>query len=154
MPSTAWLPLLTALRERIVGLELAGIARDNIVVQIAAADRGGDLPLQRRPAVLLAPHAAERLDGAAGTNLRDEVVYPVLVALLADERGDPAEDFEQFTRWRGQLCTALHRQRLPAAGCHLLEVEPLELVDRAVWSERQLWLSCLVVHCHTRELRN
>ncbi|MCY2964854.1 MAG: hypothetical protein NT069_14655 [Planctomycetota bacterium] len=154
MSAPRWTELLHTIRDTIVALDLPEISAGNVVVQKVASDRPRDLPPERRPAVLIAPHGAERIDPAAGTNLRDQIVYPVLVAIVAADSPDPSDRFELFSLWRDRLRTTFHFSRFESLDCFRVEVEPLDLVDREVWSQRQLWLSRLLLRCFTRILRD
>lgn len=153
MPAQSWLTLLTAVRDIIVDLRLPEIASTSVLIQQVACDRPRDGVPVTLPGILIAPHAAERLDPAAGTNLHADVVYPIAVSVLAAADADQPDRLELFTCWRARLCSAFHLRRLPQAGCYRVEVEPRPLVDRTLWLERLIGNSGLILHCFTRELR-
>lgn len=153
MPSALWLPLLGAVRQVVIDLGLPELPPANVLIQPVPVERPADFPLQRHPALLIAPHAAERIDARAGTNLRDQVVYPIGLALIDDRPLDPCERLTLSLGWRSRLAAGFSPRRLVAADCFHIEIEPLEVVDRTLWLARGLWLSRLVLHCFTRELR-
>jgi len=121
-------------------------------VQKVAGNRPGDLPAPPLPAIVIAPCGREQLDPQAGTTSRDDVVYRVLVAILAADNGDQAAGFDQYLGWRESIRRLFHDQPL-AALCFSVQVEPLDVVDRDAWFERNLFASGLVINCYSREPR-
>ena len=83
MATAVLFDILNAIKTAIEARGLVGIASANVVVQKVPGNRPADLPAQQFPAIVIAPYGAEELDPRAGTTSRDDVVYPVLVAILA-----------------------------------------------------------------------
>jgi hypothetical protein len=141
-------------------LALPGMPPANVVIQKVPGDRLQDLPAERYPCILICPYGAETLDPRAGTNNRDDVVYPVMVAILASERdaarqptSQQEKRFDQYLRWRESIRKSFHNQRLTSTLCHTVEVQALEIVDRSVWFERGIFVSRLLLRCVSRESR-
>jgi len=145
--------ILDAVRAGIQTLALPGLAAANVVVQKVPGDRAQDLPALQFPCVLIAPHGSETTDPLAGTNLRDDVVYPVRVTILAADGGDQQFGFRQYLGWRETIRRAFHNQRLDADLCFNVQVQPLAIVDKSAWSDRQLFASAVVLNCFSREAR-
>lgn len=145
--------ILTNIRGRIQALRLPGIAPSNVLLQVVPGDRLSELPAEKYPCVLIAPHSTEGLEAAAGTNLRDDVVYPVRITLLAAGARDSDDRLLQGLSWRQTIRRAFHNQRLTATLCFTVRVQSLELIDRAAWSSRGFFMSSFVLHCHSREPR-
>jgi hypothetical protein len=144
--------ILTEIRLRIGGRNLPGLASANIVVQKVPANRPADLPARQFPCILITPHGAEQLPPERGTNLRDDVVYPVRLAILAADAGDQETHFRQYLTWRQSLRQLFHNQPLGEL-CFQVRVEPLEVVDADLWRKQNLFVSQLVLHCTAREPR-
>jgi hypothetical protein len=143
---------LNTIQASIVARGLTGLAPANVVVQKVAGSRAGDLPAQEFPSIVIAPYGSEALDPQAGTTSRDDVVYKVLVAILAADNGDQQANFNQCLTWRQSLRQLFHDQPL-ASLCFRVEVQPLDVVDRDAWFQRNVFASGFVLKCFSREVR-
>src|SRR5262249_45225411 len=152
MPNAILFDILNAIQASIVARGLTGLAAANVVVQKAAGSRAADLPAQEFPSIVIAPFGAEGLDPDAGTTARDDVVYKVLVAILAADNGDQQANFNQYLTWRQSLRQLFHDQPL-ANLCFRVEVQPLDVVDRDAWYQRNVFASGFVLKCFSRETR-
>lgn len=160
MANAVLFDILQAIRSDVQALNLPGLAAANVVVQKVPSDRAKDLPAEKFPCLIIAPFGAETIDPAAGSNLRDDVVYPVLVAVLASEKDEYEQPLDQQTKrfnlylkWRETLRKSFSQQRLSTELCFKVEVQPLEIVDRAAWFERNVFSSGLLLKCYSRESR-
>jgi hypothetical protein len=153
MTSPILFDILSAVKTEAQGLRLPGLSPANIVVQKVSGDRAQDLPTAPLPCLLIAPHGSEAADPLAGTNLRDDVVYPIRVTIIAADGGEQKFGFPQFLGWREKLRRSFHNQRLSAGSCFTVHVQPLAIVDRAAWIERRLFVSAIVLNCFSREPR-
>jgi hypothetical protein len=145
--------ILQEIRAAIQGLALPAMPAANVVIQEVAATRARDLPAVQFPCILIAPHGPERVEPNRGTNQRDDVVYPVLVAAVAPGNRPQSAGFERHLRWRELLRARFHNQRLGSNLCHRVVVEPLARVEPGAWFDRNVVVSALVLHCHCREPR-
>ena len=152
MPNAILFDILNAVQSGIAGRGLAGISSANVLVQKVPGNRASDLPAAQFPSIVIAPYGSEGLDPAAGTTSRDDVVYKVLVAILAADNGDQQANFNQYLTWRQSIRQLFHDQPLGSL-CFRVEVEPLEIVDRDTWFQRNLFASGLVLNCYSREPR-
>ncbi len=152
MPNSVLYDILGAIKTAIEARGLVGIASANIVIQKIPGNRPADLPAQQFPAIVIAPYGAEELDSRAGTNSRDDVVYPVLVAILAADDGDQELHLNQYLTWRQSIRQLFHDQPL-ASLCFTVQVKPLDMIDREAWLKRNLFASGLVLQCFSREPR-
>ena len=152
MPNAILFDILNAIQAAIAGRGLIGIGAANVLVQKAPATRAADLPAQQYPAIVIAPCGSEKLDPDAGTTSRDDVVYRVLVAILAADDGDQQANFNQYLTWRQSIRQLFHDQPLGAL-CFRVEVAPLDVVDRDAWFQRNVFASGLVLNCFSRETR-
>jgi len=152
MPNAILFDILNAVQAATAGRGLSGISSSNILVQKVPGNRPADLPAQQFPAIVIAPFGAEGLDPQAGTTSRDDVVYKVMVAILAADDGDQQANFNQYLTWRQSIRALFHDQPL-AALCFSVQVEPLDIVDRDAWLQRNLFASGLVLRCFSREAR-
>jgi len=144
--------ILNQVQSAIAGRGLAGLAAGNILVQKVPGNRPADLPAPPLPSIVIAPYGRERLDPQAGTTSRDDIVYRVLVVILAADNGDQATGFDQYLTWRESIRHLFHDQPL-AALCFTVQVEPLDVVDRDAWYQRNVFASGLILNCFSREPR-
>lgn len=153
MNSPVLFDILTAVRIDIQALNLPGLSAANVVMQKVSGDRAQDLPSVPLPCILIAPNSCETTDPLAGTNLRDDVVYPIRITILAADGGDQQFGFQQYLGWRETIRRSFHNQRLTSSLCFTVQVQPLPIVDRSAWSQRGLFVSGLVLNCFSRESR-
>ena len=144
--------ILSAIKSAIEARGLVGVASANVVIQKVPGNRPADLPAQQFPAIVIAPYGAEELDPRAGTNARDDVVYPVMVAILAADDGDQELHLNQYLTWRQSIRQLFHDQPLSTL-CFTVKVKPLDIIDREAWLKRNLFASGLVLQCFSREPR-
>lgn len=150
--------ILTQIRTDIQALTLPGIGAANIVIQKVPSTRDKDLPATKFPCVIIAPFGAESMESAG--NLRDDVVYPVAVVVMASEKDEAeqpqeqqAKNFEMYLKWRETIRKSFIQQRLTSSLVFKIELQPLDIVDRAAWFDRNVFASGLVLRCHSRESR-
>ena len=140
---------LAAVQAKIAGLSLPGIDGDRIVVRKVPDDRN-----LSKPAIVIAPFQRESLAPVEGTNARDDVGYPILVAAMDGDNQHPTSNHNRNLLWRERIRRAFHNQRL--AGVDEIintTVEPLPITDATAWFERNTFVTTLLVRCISRELR-
>ena len=152
MPNAVLFDLLSQIKTTIAARGLAGIGSAGILVQKVPGNRPADLPAQQFPCIVIAPYGAEELDPLAGSTSRDDVVYRVVVAILAADNGDQEAHFNQYLTWRESIRRLFHDQPLGSL-CFSVQVRPLDVVDRDAWYQRNLFASGLVLNCFSREPR-
>lgn len=149
--------MLETIRDIVIALDLPGISGDNVVISASPANEIISAPAVRFPGVWIGPFGAETL--AAANNLRDDVVYPMLVAVcdslkitgeLAGEQN--VAGLDQRLYWREAIRATLSNQRMSSSVGFNMRVEPLTIVDTAAW-QRDLWVSPLKVLVTNREGR-
>src|SRR4051812_7234314 len=96
MPNAILFDILNTVQSAIAGRGLAGVSAASVLVQKVAGNRAADLAPQAFPSIVIAPCGPERLDPHAGTTSRDDIVYQVLVAILAADNGDQQANFNQY----------------------------------------------------------
>ena len=145
---------LAAVKTAIQNIGLSGVADASIVVK--------KLPLERVktndgldwPVVLITPRKTT-LNRAAGDNVNDDVVYGVLVTVIAADNQEStlATNLAAYTLWLEQIRKVFHNKRLTGVntiyGC---AVEPSETVNYPAWT-KNLWVSGLLLKFDSREHR-
>lgn len=152
MPNAVLYDILTQIKTAIVARALVGIDSANCLVQKVPGNRAADLPGQQFPCIVIAPYGPEQLDALAGSTSRDDVVYRVIVAILAADNGDQEAHLNQYLTWRQSLRQLFHDQPLGNL-CFSVQVKPLDVVDRDAWQQRNLFASALILNCFSREPR-
>jgi hypothetical protein len=158
------------------GLAARGLVDENgtplpsgaFIVQTVPSNRPSDLPAQPSyPVVIVAPFGPEGLDPNAGTTSRDDVVYKIVVAILAKDQQTQGQNLNLYLGWRQSIRQLFHNQPLPnqvtatvngnvyTSGtlAFRVEVQPLEVVDREAWFQRNLFASGNVLNLFSREPR-
>jgi hypothetical protein len=152
MPNAILYDILQAIRTAIQTRELVGFGSANVVIQKIPGNRPSDLPAEQFPCIVIAPYGAEQVNPLAGTTSRDDIVYRVLIAILAADNGDQETQFNLYLTWRQSLRQLFHDQPLENV-CFNVQVQPLDVVDRDAWQQRYIFASCLILHCFSRESR-
>ncbi len=149
--------ILETVLEQVQALDLAGVPRANIVICHSAAVEIARLPAQRMPAVVIAPFGAETI--TAASNVRDDVEYPVLVAIVASLKVDAEEptdkqrlNLDQRLTWRETVRKAFSNQRLDSSRGFTMSLQPLAIVDAAAFN-RDLFVSGFILKIRNRESR-
>lgn len=107
MPSV-YTSILNAVQSEIQSLSLHGIDPANIVVGKVPSDRQGSLT--SLPGVLIAPWGTSSIVG--GSNLRDDIAYPVLIALLQASNTSQTENRDRALLWSETISRTFRNQRL------------------------------------------
>jgi hypothetical protein len=147
--------ILGAIKTAIQGLSLSGVSSANVVLLKVATDQQSDLPGVKFPAILLAPFGAETMDPAAGTNVRDDTVYPVLVGIVAADNRSQTASFETYLGWRESIRKKFHNNISAFSGVSSVfnsVVSPLAIVDAPAWLKNS-FVSGLIVRVSSREAR-
>lgn len=139
---------LTAVKARIQGLSLDGIANASVKIHKVPDDSK-----VTRPAVVIGPAGAETNSLPAGSNRRDDVGYPVFVGIVAADNQDQEANRARNFLWRERIRRAFHAQRLP--GVPLVFTCGVETRDIVApdWFASMRFVSAVVVRCFAREPR-
>ena len=148
---------LVELQKQVQALELPGIPAGNVVLCQVPAVEIARMNSRQLPAVVIAPFGAEAV--VAQSNLRDDITYPVLVAIVASTKIDGENtndkqlaDFEQRLQWRETIRKAFSNQRLDATRGYNMALTPLAIVDNAAF-QRDLFVSGFTLRISNREGR-
>lgn len=116
---------LQAAQTRIRLLELEDIAYHNVTAWKLPLLRAVGTAIKKQagyPVVILSTMDSETLNAAAGTNARDEIMYPVGVSIVSELKDDYARkpEYDHLTtghnrhlKWRERIRRAFINQRLP-----------------------------------------
>jgi len=142
MPDAVHEQCLQAVKTAITGLGLSGLT-GGVVIQTAP-----NAALVALPCVIVTTEG-ERETFTEGTNVRDDVTYPVRVWIAVRE-GERETFRPTYLRWREQIARAFHHQPLAGVAEVLVcTVRPLALnTDRR--PEYQLLVSGLAIDCTAR----
>lgn len=146
---------LTAVRARIHTLALPGLPAANVFVRkLPWANEFLSAPDEfALPGVIVSPLGSELMNPLAGTNLRDEVSYPVFISIVANDNQQLSANLGRYLAWRQRLARAFRHQPLPGVDevidCH---VEPTAIVLPEAFT-RGVFHSGLVVRCVAYESR-
>ena len=158
MANSTYFDILEAIRTDIHALALVGLSSANIILHKVPSTAVKNLPTERFPCIIIAPWGREVI--RPGSNVRDDVTYPVVVCIVANEKNEAEQpqdvqrqNFNQYLQWRETIRKSFSNLRISSTLCHLVTVEPLDVVDRAAWEQKGLWASGLVLKCTQRETK-
>lgn len=102
-----------AVQARIQSLALSGISNGNIAIKKLPWHRAADT----YPQIIITGYLPESIPRGAGTNLRNDVGYPVTVTILAADNQDLTTNHERNLRWRQRIIQAcIDNQINPSIG--------------------------------------
>lgn len=146
--------ILSSVQTAILGLSLTGVSTSNVVIMSVPINRPADLPQTPYPAILIAPFGAEDLSPSGGTNLHDDITYPILVAILAKNEQAQAYNRARYLLWREDIRKKFHNHRLTGASTvYTGMVTPQNMIDPTGWFEKNLFVSALLCKFVSREAR-
>lgn len=143
--------LLTDARDRIQNLNLTGVTSSNIVVLTTPEDAERYLP--GLPAIMVTPFGSETIVNFDGTNARDDIGFPVLIAIVDAANRDQSTDLNQWLLWREDIIDEfIHSPAGTTPRGVPLEtmIEPKPIVDIQAWFQKNLFVSALVVRTKVR----
>lgn len=155
MPSTSILMRsMEVIQTTIQGLNLTGLADANVLIHKVPRDIEKDMaatsPL---PAVIISPRDAEGLDPMQGTNLADDVVYPIQVVILDQDGQSQTANLDQYLLWRESIRRKFNNKRLAGITEVIsVTVQPKTIVDAERWVKGQ-FVSAQVLMVTSRETR-
>lgn len=157
MPSVSTHMLcMEAIQTQIRALDLSGLDDANVViVKLPLADRVKEQAIVAAyPAILISPFGQEQMDPLAGTNLRDDIGYPVVCSIVAADNQALQSNLDTYLDWRQSLREEFHNSRLAGAVSTVFNayVEPGPVVLPSAWFAN-FWHSSLTIRCISRETR-
>lgn len=125
-----------------------------VLLRKVPVDQGiGSLKETDFPVIIVAPWK-DQLPIDAGTNLKDDVTYDVMVLMIdRDNReGTLQGNLNRTALWRTLIRRALHHQAFDVDSVYDVIVTPLEFIIREAWAIGY-FSSAVVVSCVSRETR-
>lgn len=108
------------------------------------------------PSIVLSTPQHEQMQPQEGTNLRDDVEYPILVTLVLADRMIQDENQRSYTLWREQIARAFRNQRLTGVSeVYMGYINPLATVDNNhfIKQDQPRYVSRLLLNFRARETR-
>jgi hypothetical protein len=144
---------LDAVRSKILLCNLEDLADASVVIRQLPSDRGFDDGTYDLPGIVISQIGVENQNPSEGTNIRDDVQYPVTITVLAGSNQDLVTNQEKYLKWREQINRALRNQRLTGVD----EVYKVTVTPGPITSPNAAWNnyyhSQLIVRCVSREVR-
>ena len=107
--------------------------------------------------ILIAPIGSETIDPTAGSNDRDEIIYPIGVIIIAPaNEAHNLEKLDRWYEWRRRLMNHFRHNPLSLTDDNAtiweMTVDPLPIIDNAAWIANW-FLSGFVLRCRVLETR-
>lgn len=144
---------LTAVQARLRLCDLDGIDNEDIVIRKLPSDRGTSFEVNGESTIIISPPGVEGQSDSAGTNLRDDIEYPVIVTILRADNQDLESDLNLGLLWREKINQAFRQQRLPGVpSVYKVRIQPGPVTDQAAfWNNR--YHSSFIIRPVSREGR-
>lgn len=164
--------ILSAVQTQIQGLSLTDIDNANIQVAQVRNPREVVSVMPGLPGILIFPLGAESMPPAAGTVCKDDIGYPVAVAIFdyslqateddtpaGAQTGAPDQDYnmDQKFQWRQDIRRKFFHKRLTGvSSVWNCTIEPMPIVDTTEWLNTRggLWVSMMILRFLSREARS
>lgn len=140
--------ILNAVVTRINAIGLSGLPSAR--VKLAWIPRAYEV-VNSLPCLFVCPFGHETDDSE--TNNQDDIVYPVVVAMVDTGQGDPVANLSRDLLWREKVSKALRRQRLAGVVTQFDAAVDYEAVVDATAFSRQYILTTLVLNFWSRQAR-
>lgn len=147
--------ILGAVQTAIRGLSLTGMSSGNVVLLKIATNHLKDFPSGQFPAIVVAPanNAVEKI--LPGTNRRNDIVYPIVVVMLDNDKQSQSSNFDRNLTWRQKIIRQFNSNISAFTGVTTVfdsQVQPLAIVDGPSWVKDN-WVSGLILNVSSRESR-
>lgn len=110
-----------------------------------------------KPGLIISPPLKVTCSPEAGTNTRDDVMYPILIQLIAADQHRKEENLRTYLKWEEQIRKYLNAQRREIStegGCvYIGNVTVVDVVDEKIFVADQQFQSGIVVEYMSREPR-
>lgn len=134
----------------IQALSLSGVPSANVVRKKVATLREGDMP--GNPCILVSPTGQVAAPVAEGTNLRDDIYYPVLVLFCKTDNQSQVSD-DTYLDWHEKVRKKFNNKPLLAVPCvFTCQINPRDTYNVDAWL-KNLALGGIVFRFKARELR-
>lgn len=144
---------LEAVQARILLCDLQDLADASVIIRQLPSDRGFDDGEYTLPGIVISQIGVENQSPSEGTNIRDDVQYPVTITILAAGNQDLVTNQQKYLKWREQINRALRNQRLTGVDeVYRVTVTPGPITSpNAAWNN--YYHSQLIIRCVSREIR-
>ncbi len=146
--ASAYYECLAAVKAAVESLS-TGITSTSIIIQPVSYYLG-DFP---KPFISISPYGPEQVPD--GTNLREGISYPVLVAVINDR--ELAGGLDAMLAIRQKIRRRFHHASMDGVTLGSLiqtTVTPMNVVEPAAWLRDGIFASGLIIECEVREPRS
>ena len=152
MADSVYMQILEAVQSELKTLALSGITDQDIILLKVLTDRDSMLPTL--PGIIIAPFGAQTSNATSGTNIRDEIGYPVAVVTLQKGNQDQLANFDRSLNWNRLIRRHFIHQRLTGViEVNRTTVEPKDAFDPGAWKNLNLDVNATVYRFWTWETR-
>jgi hypothetical protein len=157
-------------RKRLQGMSFLAQGEDrcgpinprNIVIWktgLGVKDGEEDLPHVSTPGLIITPPNTIRAPAEAGTNARDDVMYPVLIQFIDTDSQERSANMESYLKWLQQIRRACHARSWGEVEIALYGdvwqsfAEITNTMDTKAWKRHPKWVAGVAVVFTVREPR-
>jgi len=155
MADSVYLTILAAVKDRIAALNIAGVKQQKVVtVKVWTPDVIECLP--GMPGVVIGPPDRANITDVGGTNIHDDIGYPVQIVFFSEECETDNEETVRYDRnmlIHERLRRGLIHRALPNTTVYTSRLESEQIIDPYMWKQRNLFMGILVVRFISRETR-
>lgn len=146
---------LTAIQSRIQSLTLTGLSSSSVIIRKLSVDRDntGDGGSISYPMIVISQVGIETVSPRRGSNVRDDVEYPVPINILAADNQDLVTNQARYLLWRQTIRRAFSDQVLAGVSeVYRTVAEPGPIISPSrFW--QNMYHSSLIIRCVSREAR-
>lgn len=139
-----------AAQAAIRSLALADVDSDNVLVQKVPWDRPAN---DNYPKIIISTIGTETMRKGAGTNVRDDVGYPLMISIIDKDKQTLEDNHSRNLLWRQRIAQGVRNQTLGSIPeIYDCTLEPRAIVDPG-WFQQNKWHSSMVLIPLSRERR-
>jgi hypothetical protein len=141
--------ILNQVQTQLRALDLTGIADANIVIRKRPTQRA----LPAMPGILICPWGSPTIDRSAGTNERDDIEYPVLIATVNVNAMSQTDNVSRNLGWHEDIRQEFINQRLSGVtSVSACFVDPRDSFDPSAF-DNSTDLGWMILRFLSREVR-
>jgi hypothetical protein len=122
------------------------------IIQVkVTTDRETDFPAL--PGVLIAPFGAKRIDPFGGSNISDDIEYPIVIVTIQESDADQDDNRNRSLSWHEDIIGQfIHKALSGVSGVSTCLVDPRDVFNPAAWF-RNIDAGGMVLRFLSREAR-
>ena len=148
--------IMQAIQARIQGLTLTDVTSGNVIIRKVTTEQDvGTGKTYTYPCIQISPDGQERINANQGTNERDDITYPTMVAVMElDNLQNQSTNRARNLLWRERIVRAFRNQRLSGIPeVYTITITAQPIIQTGNWLEHKIYTSFFTINATARQVR-